>query len=60
MEEPKEGELCGGFPCGAESMVTSTGVSQGTRHCMKKKEKENGNWAIESPYIHNSFFPPRD
>jgi hypothetical protein len=31
-----------------------------TRHCVKKKEKENGSWGIESPYIHNSFFTPRD
>jgi hypothetical protein len=31
-----------------------------TRHCMKKKEKENGSQGIESPYIHNSFFLPRD
>jgi hypothetical protein len=31
-----------------------------TRCCMKKKEKENGSQGIESPYIHNFFFLPRD
>jgi hypothetical protein len=35
-------------------------VEKCIRHCVKKKEKENGSCRIESPYIHNSFFLPRD
>jgi hypothetical protein len=46
-------------PGGGESVVKSAGVPQGTRCCMKRKEKENSNRGIESPYIHNFFFLPR-
>jgi hypothetical protein len=35
-------------------------LENNTRHYLKKKEKENSSWGIESSYIHNSFFLPRD
>jgi hypothetical protein len=41
-EEPKEGELCCGFSWGGGSVVRSASVREGTRHCVKKKEKDKG------------------
>jgi hypothetical protein len=56
----KEGKACSRFPRGGEGVVKSAGVLSGTTYCVNKKEKENGSRGIESPDIHNSFFPPRD
>jgi hypothetical protein len=58
----KEGEACSGFAWGGEGVVRRPGALSGTRRCVKKTEERNGKQqhGIESPYIHNSFFPPRD
>jgi hypothetical protein len=50
-EELKEGELYCGFSQGGGSMVRSAGAQEGTRHCVKKKEKEKGSGEL-NPLIY--------
>jgi hypothetical protein len=50
-KELKEGELCCGFSWGGGGVVRSTGAQEGTRYCMKKKEKEKGSGEL-NPLIY--------